>query len=148
MKSRRIRAVLSLIALAGCLEVQAQGMSSSQINYALHCQGCHLPDGSGTPDKVPALKGEVGRFLHVAGGREFLVRVPGTSQSALTDAEVAAVLNWILNTFSRAELPPDFMPYTTEEIARLRRPPLANVSAVREQLMAELAAAGAGAAFN
>ena len=91
MKSHRIRAVLSLIALAGCLEVQAQGMSSSQINYALHCQGCHLPDGSGTPDKVPALKGEVGRFLHVAGGREFLVRVPGTSQSALTDAEVAAV---------------------------------------------------------
>ena len=58
------------------------------------------------------------------------------------------MLNWILNTFSRAELPPDFMPYTTEEIARLRRPPLANVSAVREQLMAELAAAGAGAAFN
>jgi hypothetical protein len=51
-------------------------------------------DGSGTPEKVPALKNAAGRFLHVAGGRS---TGPGTwyRQSALTDAEVAGVLNWI-----------------------------------------------------
>jgi hypothetical protein len=121
-----------------CLSTQAEGMSSPHINYILHCQGCHLENGAGTPKKVPALKNEVGRFLHVPGGREFLIQVPGTSQSALTDTEVAAVLNWILENFSREELPVDFVPYTTEEISRYRLPPLANVSAVRAELMAEI----------
>ena len=124
-----------------CLSTQAEGMSSPHINYILHCQGCHLDNGAGTPEKVPALKNEVGRFLHVPGGREFLIQVPGTSQSALTDTEVAAVLNWILEHFSREELPTDFIPYTTKEISRYRLPPLANVSAVRAGLMAEISKA-------
>lgn len=109
-----------------------------RVNYMLHCQGCHLPDGSGTPEKVPALKNTVGRFLHVAGGREYLIQVPGTAQSALTDAEVAAVLNWILENFSKEELPADFVPYSTGEVIRLRRQPLADVSAVRAGLVAKM----------
>lgn len=121
-----------------CLTAQAEGMSSAHINYILHCQGCHLADGAGTNEKVPALKNEVGRFLHVPGGREFLIQVPGTSQSALSDAEVAAVLNWILENFSSEQLPADFIPYTTIEISRYRQPPLANVSAVRANLMKEI----------
>lgn len=127
------------LALWGLAAVQADGMSSPQINYILHCQGCHLADGSGTPEKVPALKNEAGRFLHVPGGREYLVQVPGTAQSALTDAEVAGVLNWILVNFSKTELPADFIPYSTVEISRVRTP-LANVSATRAGLMAEISA--------
>ena len=123
-------------------------MSSPRLNYILHCQGCHLVDGAGTPDKVPALKNEVGRFLHVPGGREFLIQVPGSSQSALTDAEVAAVLNWILENFSSGQLPADFIPYTTLEISRYRQPPLANVSAVRAKLMEEISNSGIGAAHE
>jgi len=135
----RLSAMLTGISLfLWCLSAQAEGMSLPHINYILHCQGCHLENGAGTPEKVPALKNEVGRFLHVPGGREFLIQVPGTSQSALTDTEVAAVLNWILENFSREELPVDFVPYTTEEISRYRLPPLANVSAVRAELMAEI----------
>jgi len=121
-----------------CLSAQAEGMSSPRINYILHSQGCHLVDGAGTAQKVPALKNEVGRFLHVPGGREFLIQVPGTAQSPLTDAEVAAVLNWILENFSSGQLPADFVPYTTTEISRYRQPPLANVSAVRAKLMQEI----------
>ncbi len=105
-------------------------------------------DGAGTVDKVPALKNEVGRFLHVPGGREFLIQVPGSSQSALTDAEVAAVLNWILENFSSGQLPADFIPYTTLEISRYRQPPLANVSAVRAKLMEEISNSGIGAAHE
>ncbi len=120
-----------------CMTVQADEMSTAQFNYIMHCQGCHLADGAATPDKVPALKQEIGRFLHVEGGREFLIRVPGTSQSALTDEQVAGVLNWILENFSPGELPADFIPYTTEEITRHRQP-LANVTAVRMDLMAQI----------
>jgi len=112
-------------------------MSPAHLNYIMHCQGCHLADGAGTAGKVPALKHEVGHFLQVEGGREFLIQVPGTSQSALTDAEVAAVLNWILENFSRNELPVDFIPYTTEEISQHRQP-LANVKAVRTSLVAQI----------
>ena len=121
-----------------CLSVQAEGLSSPHINYILHCQGCHLPDGAGTAKKVPPLKNEVGRFLHVPGGREFLIQVPGTSQSPLSDAEVAAVLNWILENFSSEQLPADFVPYATEEISRYRLPPLADVSTVRANLMKQI----------
>src|SRR3990172_7929700 len=132
MPGRTVQAVICGIALVLlCLTVRADGASSPRINYMLHCQGCHLMDGSGTPEKVPALKNAADLFLHVAGGREYLIQVPGTSQSALTDAEVAAVLNWILENFSKEELPADFIPYSTEEISRFRRQPLANVSAVR-----------------
>lgn len=129
-------AICSFALLLCCLNVHAEAMSSARINYILHCQGCHLADGSGTPTKVPALKHEVGRFLHVAGGREFLIQVPGTAQSALSDNEVADVLNWILENFSRDELPADFVPYTADEISRHRQP-LTNVNAVRTALIAQ-----------
>ena len=123
-------------------------MPSPRINYILHCQGCHLVDGAGTAGKVPALKNEVGRFLHVPGGREFLIQVPGSSQSALTDAEIAAVLNWILETFSSGQLSADFVPYTKAEISRYRQPPLTNVSAVRANLMKEISNSGLGKAHE
>ena len=139
MRGQTVRALICGIALFQlCMAVQADGAAAPRVNYILHCQGCHLADGSGTPGKVPALKNEAGRFLQVAGGREYLVQVPGTSQSALTDSEVAAVLNWILDNFSKDQLPADFVPYSTEEISHFRHQPLANVSAVRSELMARI----------
>jgi mono/diheme cytochrome c family protein len=147
-------AICGLALLLLCLTAEADGVAAPQIpsapriNYMLHCQGCHLPDGSGTPEKVPALRNTVGRFLHVAGGREYLIQVPGTAQSALTDAEVAAVLNWILENFSKEELPADFAPYSTVEVTRLRRQPLADVSAVRAGLVARMSNREAKAAAD
>jgi hypothetical protein len=130
--------IAGIAILMGSLGVEAAGSYSARTNYILMCQGCHLADGTGTPEKVPALKDEVGRFLQVAGGREYLIQVPGTSQSPLTDQEVAAVLNWILDNFSSTELPADFRPYTTAEVARFRYEPLANASEVRAGLLDKL----------
>lgn len=139
MQRRPLQSMISGIAVFFCcLTAQAGGSYSPATNYMLMCQGCHLADGSGTPGKVPALKGEVGRFLQVAGGREYLIQVPGTSQSPLTDAQVAAVLNWILDNFSSEQLPADFVPYTSAEVAQYRYRPLANASEVRGGLMAKL----------
>lgn len=60
---------------------------SSAVNYQLQCEGCHLGDGTGSAaNDTPKMKGFVGNFLKVDGGREFLVRVPGVSQSALNNA--------------------------------------------------------------
>jgi mono/diheme cytochrome c family protein len=137
------------VVLALCCPARAalaEDSSAPRIHYILHCQGCHLPDGAGTPGKVPALKDQVGLFLQVPGGREYLIQVPGTSQSALNDAEVAAVLNWMLHNFSAAQLPDDFAPYTSEEVARFRPHPLADVNAVRVELLARIQAGQAAAA--
>jgi hypothetical protein len=131
--------------LLWCLIAQAGEAWSPRTNYILHCQGCHLADGAGTPGKVPALRNEVGRFLQVPGGREFLIQVPGTAQSALSDAEVAAVLNWILENFSKEQLPTDFVAYSAMEISRYRQPPLANVNTVRASLMKDITKLDSGA---
>jgi len=107
---------------------------SPRVEYLLNCGGCHRADGAGTPGKVPALKGQMGSFLRVPGGRNYLVQVPGTAQSSLDDDGVAAVLNWMLKEFSAKELPADFTPYTGMEISRIRRP-LINAGEVRRRLV-------------
>ena len=107
-------------------------------HYLLHCQGCHLADGSGKPGAVPALPGQMGRFLEVPGGREFLVRVPGSALSPLDDGELAALLNWMLQRFGPAEVVERFPPFAADEVARVRRPPLLDVATRRRQLLAQV----------
>ena len=112
----------------------------AEADYMLNCQGCHLPDGSGFPARqVPDLRNQLGRFLSVPGGREFLVQVPGSAQTALNDADLARLLNWMLLRFSAAQLPADFQPYTAAEIGALRKQPLAQVSEVRSELLERIA---------
>ena len=77
-------------------------------NYILNCQGCHLPDGSGSKGNVPKMNDFVGYFLHVPGGREFIVQVPGAASAPISDQELADVMNWVLLNFSRKELPDPF----------------------------------------
>lgn len=128
----RFMCALVITLLAGT----AASAETARANYLLNCMGCHLMDGSGTPDKVPPLKGEVARFLHVDGGRAFLIQVPGTSQSRLNNAETAQVLNYILRTFDPGHLPDDFVPYTEEEVALHRGTQLVDAMARRAELAA------------
>ncbi len=108
----------------------------AEADYMLNCQGCHLPDGSGFPSRqVPDLRNQMGRFLSVPGGREFLVQVPGSAQTALNDADLARLLNWMLLRFSAAQLPADFQPYSAAEVGPLRKQPLARVTEVRSELL-------------
>lgn len=118
------------VALAIFVAAGAAHAETPRVDYMLQCQGCHGAEGRGAPGTVPSLEG-VGRFLGVPGGREYLVRVPGSSQSSLDDAELAEVLNWMVREFDSR----DFVPFTAEEVARVRRPPLDDVEAVRRRLL-------------
>lgn len=120
---------------AYCASLGATG-NPPEINYMLHCQGCHLPGGIGHPGIVPRMQGEVGAFLDSPAGRAYLVQVPGAAQSSLDDAELAAVLNWMLPTFDQ-RVKPDFTRYTAEEVARYRKTQLTNVSALRRKILAD-----------
>jgi hypothetical protein len=121
--------------------------SDPRTDYMLHCRGCHGPDGGGNAGGVPSFRGEVGKFLSVPGGREYLIRVPGTAQSELSDARTAALLNWLVEELSPDQVPPDFEPYTEVEVARYRKP-LVDVGRVRRRLLGEIESAAKSTIFN
>ena len=120
--------------------VGVENPARARVNYMLNCQGCHGPTGAGTTDgTVPNMTGYVSRYLHVAGGREYLVQVPGSANAGITSEALAEVLNWMLVTMDDAHLPSDFMPYKAEEVELLRSQPLREVIATRARLLARMA---------
>lgn len=105
--------------------------------YVLHCAGCHGMDASGSAlGRVPDMR-RVGDFLHLPGGREFIVKVPGVMGSGLDDAQVAAVTNWVLATLAAPSQPPGHRPYDAAEIQQARASPLLDVAAERYRLVSE-----------
>jgi mono/diheme cytochrome c family protein len=118
----------------------AVALADPQVDYILNCRGCHGPDGRGVAGGAPSFRDAVARFLWVPGGREYLIRVPGTAQSELSDARTAALLNWMLHEFSPNDVPSDFAPYTAGEVARWRRLPLTDADGVRRRLSEAIAA--------
>lgn len=113
---------------------------SPKVDYMLECQGCHLADGSGREGHVPSLRGSVARFLTVTGGREFLVRVPGSALSPLDDTQLAGVLNWMLLEFGPREIAERSDAFDAAEVGRLRREPLTDVEGARRALMRRIEA--------
>src|SRR6202048_4907610 len=93
-------------------------------HWTLNCQGCHRPDGTGSAGTTPSLKGTVGRFLSVPGGREYLGRVPGVATSPLSNADLSEVMNWMVWRFDKEHMPANFQPFTAAEIGQLRTAPL------------------------
>ncbi|CAG4904279.1 c-type cytochrome [Paraburkholderia saeva] len=110
--------------------------------WTLNCMGCHTPDAHAIRGKVPALSDSLGHFVRLKEGREFVMRVPGASNSALTDAELANVLNWLIDTKNAKSRPADFKPFTAQEIASNRRPALTDVAVHRAMLVDRLHATG------
>jgi hypothetical protein len=84
------------------------------------------------------MRGIVGSFLAVPGGRDFLVQVPGSANAPLSNAELAELLNWILTTMSAEQLTPDFQYYTEAEVEQMRQHTLMNVAEVRANLVAKM----------
>jgi len=116
------------------LSAVVDAADDAQAKYLLHCRGCHLANGTGVPPDVPTLIDEIGRLVATPVGREYVVRVPGVSQSALDDAGLAVVLNWILETFNTDTLPPDFRRYSVVEITEARKKILADPLKYRRTL--------------
>lgn len=126
--------LLSILVLAGAPLVAS---ADPRADYLLHCGGCHLPDASGVPPLVPSLAGTLGRIVATPEGRDYIVRVPGASQTPLSDEALAAVMNWLLVTFNAGNLPADFEPLSGREVGRSRRNVLADPQKMREALWPE-----------
>uniref|UniRef100_UPI003F4989FA c-type cytochrome n=1 Tax=Cupriavidus necator TaxID=106590 RepID=UPI003F4989FA len=134
-----VRAALrrALACLAACLAIgaaHADGkLQRGQASYMLHCSGCHLPDGSGKPAAgIPDIRITVPQLLRSPAGRAFLIQVPGTSGSDLTDAQIAELMNWMLPTLTAQR---NAAPYTTQEVTRYRNDRLDDVAAHRASIL-------------
>lgn len=124
-----ILAALPLYAVAADDDVRA--------NYLLACRGCHLVDGSGVPPEIPSLRNTLGALVASSEGRDYIVRVPGASQSRLNNQQLADVLNWILVEFNADTLPVDFRPLSAGDVAEARKQILADPAKMRASLMTD-----------
>jgi mono/diheme cytochrome c family protein len=116
--------------------------ASPQQDYVLYCMGCHGPQAEGVPGKVPPLAHALGRYMRSPAGRNYVLRVPGAANSVLSDAQLAAVLNWVAQTFDAEELTGTVPLFTTEEVTGLRHSPLPSVLATRREVVTALATTG------
>ncbi|AFQ49778.1 c-type cytochrome [Burkholderia cepacia] len=145
---RRLSSLLAVVAAVACaiaVPARADGVTDATLarqHWVLNCMGCHTATGGGIPGKVPPLANSLGYFTHLPAGREYVMRVPGASNSALSDQDLADVLNWVLTTMNRDALPRDFKPYTAAEVAAHRRPAFSDVATVRTGLVRALHARG------
>jgi mono/diheme cytochrome c family protein len=128
-------------ALAAGLIARALCASPAQ-DYMLYCMGCHGAQARGVPGKIPPLAGSLALFMRTPEGRNYVLRVPGAANSALPDAQLAAVLNWLAISYGAPDGPPP-VPFTVSEVSSVRRMPLVDVQARRREVLGTLAASGA-----
>jgi hypothetical protein len=112
-------------------------VARAKFNYQMLCQGCHTSDGTGIKD-VPQIKGFIGNFLTTSQGRDYLVQVPGSANSALNDIELAEVLNWIILDMGGSSVPENMKHYTAKEVAELRTKSLFEVVEYRKMIVSKL----------
>jgi mono/diheme cytochrome c family protein len=126
---------LALGLLLSGLASRAGADQPAAVNYLIHCAGCHLADGSGSPPQVPDVRGEMGRLLAVPGGRQYLIQVPGAATAPVSDRELAAVVNYMLASFNSGTMPAGFEPFTGAEVGGLRKSWLSDPEPVRAKLL-------------
>lgn len=128
------------------VNLRAQGTPVPRIgrareDFARHCQGCHGHEGVSVAE-VPRLRDRVGWFAHTREGRAYVVQVPNVLQAHLPDDRLAAMLNWVMTSFSAAQLPADFQPFDADEVRGLRTQRLDSVVRRRAEVVDGLVRAG------
>jgi len=135
-----MRALPCALALLSALTAAAACAGPAQ-DYMLYCMGCHGDQAQGVPGKIPPLAGALPRYMRTPEGRNYVLRVPGAANSVLSDAQLAAVLNWLATTYAVAgEARP--AAFTPGEVTQARHTPLVNVLATRSEVVRALEASG------
>lgn len=128
---RRIVLALSLLLVGYAAD------ADPHTDYLLYCRGCHLHTGDAVPTaNVPSLK-DLGPLLASAKGREYIVRVPGVSQTPMSDERLAAVLNWVVANFNPSVQAAGFRPYTAHEVGEARHKVLVDPLRTRAELIGD-----------
>jgi mono/diheme cytochrome c family protein len=142
---RRSALTAALLVAFGAVAHPAGGETARTL-YLLKCSGCHRADGQGAADAgVPPFPGFIADLARDPGGRTYMLHVPGVASSGLNDADLTAVLNYLLDRWSGAPAA-DTKPFTPQEVAALRAVPVNNIVTYRRTLVARLRKSGAAIA--
>ncbi len=126
---------LACLSFGATSAVAAKAPGDRPLIYKLHCEGCHKPDGSGQTGFVPTFVDSIGTFVRIKEGRDFIVQVPGVSQSDLSNKDIAELMNWLLVAYDPEGIPDDFVPYNQAEIEHLRNQPIADTIRRRKAVL-------------
>lgn len=132
-----MRALIVILISFASAFAQADEHGRAKQHYQLHCMGCHGEDGAGLEGQVPSLRGTLSRISSAPQGREYVLRVPGVTQSTLSSAEIAAVLNWAIYEFSSSDAAKRIRPFTAAEVSSARTRPLLEIGATRAKVLSE-----------
>ncbi len=114
--------------------------ADGQALYQTYCAACHQAGGQGVPGTYPFLDGPIGRLSSLPEGREFLAAtvlfglkgpmvqrgvaydgaMPGFA-GALSDEEVATLLNWLKAQWKNPALGAGAPDYTPQEVEKVRK---------------------------
>jgi mono/diheme cytochrome c family protein len=153
---KRLGLALASIAIATGSAVRA--IAAEPDVFATRCVICHQSTAQGVPGVYPPLADSVGNDVRAKDGRDYLIHVvlgglngpivvKGTMYnglmprfSQLTDADIAAVINEVLQRFNAFKIPKNFTPITAVEVKRARAMPMTPTELIRERtaLMNEL----------
>ncbi|UYQ72786.1 cytochrome c [Pelagibacterium flavum] len=135
--------VLSTIALLSLATIGQAQEKSAHTNYVLRCAGCHGMSGSGAPAAgIFDFNGMVGAFAGIDEGRTYLMHVPGVAGSGLSDSEIAAVMNYVMETWAGDSLPEPYEPFTAAEVTERRAIAIPDIVENRRQVAALLQTMG------
>lgn len=136
MRHRMLILVCLLLGLAA--PVRAQEVRSARASYILHCSGCHGMTGLGTEaGGIPTFPGSVGHIARSEVGRTYITHVPGVIGTDMDDAQIAEVLNYILEKWGEGALP-----YSADEVTRRRAIPVGDVVILRREVVEDLRKTG------
>jgi mono/diheme cytochrome c family protein len=135
---RRLR-LPGLALIAAIAAAPAAGAVEPNVAYALHCTGCHTTEGVSPPlGRIPPLRDVVGYYAAIPEGRRYMANVPGVLAAGLSDADTAALFNWLVEVFAGRSMPAAFSRFDAAELRALRavRPddPMALREAARQAL--------------
>jgi cytochrome c553 len=141
MLRRRVRAIFWIACLTLAVAPAQASDHSARFNYMLRCAGCHTESGEGLPHAgIPQFPGYIDAFAGDDEGRTYMMHVPGVVGSSLSDAQIAAVLNYVVKNWGDLAA---VAPFTAEEVGVRRAKPMPDVVAYRRKLVKRLKAEGA-----
>ena len=136
----RDRLLLAILGL-GLALAATTAQAGAEGDYVLRCSGCHRMDGAGSArGGVPDLRGSVSSFAQSEAGRRYLMHVPGVTTSGLDDADIAAVMNYVMDRWGAESHSDDVAAFTAAEVAALRAEPVDNVVRFRRTVVKDLRA--------
>jgi hypothetical protein len=137
-----------MLALAGVATSSARAaddrlepFTRSQWIYLERCGGCHGIQGHSAPKLVPSLQGQVGYFLCIPEGRDYLIRLPSVAAAPISNEALADLMNFVVfDLGGAAGLGERERRYTDREVSALRERPLkgAALAGYRAQLVEQM----------